>query len=155
MSEPPRVTLAPVAERDLDALFAIFADYWAELDAADPLTPLPYGVPEYRRALLDDREGRELLWLLVGGTRAGFAFTRIDEDWPDNALVAEVSEFYVLPEHRRGGIGRAAVAALAERCRAAGATRLEADVLSGNAAALAFWRACGLAERRRSLFAHL
>jgi GNAT superfamily N-acetyltransferase len=155
MSEPPRVALVPVAERDLDALFAMFGDYWVELDSADPLTPLPYGAPEYRRALLDDREGRELLWLLVDGDRAGFAFTRIDEDWPDDALVAEVSEFYVLPAHRRGGIGRAAVTALAERCRAAGATRLEADVLSGNAAALAFWRACGLASRRHSLFAHL
>jgi GNAT superfamily N-acetyltransferase len=155
MSEPPRVTLVPVAEADLDAMFAMFGDYWVELDSADPLTPLPYGVPEYRRALLDDREGRELLWLLVDGDRAGFAFTRVDEDWPDDALVAEVSEFYVLPAHRRGGIGRAAVAALAERCRAAGATRLEADVLSGNAAALAFWRACGLAPRRHSLFARL
>jgi GNAT superfamily N-acetyltransferase len=155
VSETPHVTLEPVAERDLDALFAIFADYWAELDDADPLTPLPYGVPEYRRALLNDRERRELLWLFVDGDRAGFAFTRVDEDWPHDALVAEVSEFYVLPAHRRGGVGRAAVAVLAERCRAGGATRLEADVLSGNAAALAFWRACGLAQRRHSLFTRL
>ncbi len=155
MSDPPAVTLAPVAEVELDSLFTMFSDYWTELDAADPLTPLRYGVPEYRSALLADREGRELLWILVGGDRAGFAFTRVDEDWPDDALIAEVSEFYVLPDYRRAGIGRAAVAALTERCRAAGAMRLEADVLSGNAAALAFWRACGLAERRRSLFAHL
>ncbi len=151
----PAVELVPVADDELQALFALFADYWAELDEADPLTPLPYGVLEYCDALLDDREGRELLWLVARGARAGFALTRLDEDWPHNALVAEVTEFYVLPQFRRGGVGRAAVTALAERCRALGATRLEADVLSGNDAARAFWRACGLATRRHSLFTRL
>lgn len=150
-----KVELVPVAEDDLDALFTIFVDYWRELDAADPLTPLAYGVPEYRRALLCDREGRELLWIVADGERAGFAFTRVDEDWPDNALIAEITEFCVLPAFRRTGIGRAAFRALSERCRARGATRLEADVLSGNAGAFAFWRACGLAEHHHSLFARL
>lgn len=149
------VALEPVAEGDLDVLFTMFADYWEELDEADPLAPLPYGVAEYRRAVLDDREGRELLWILAGGERAGFAFTRVVADWPDAALLAEITEFYVQPGHRRSGIGRAAVAELSTRCRAQGAIRLEVDVLSGNPAALAFWRACGLADHRRSLFARL
>ena len=148
----PTVALEPVAEGELDALFSMFADYWRELDAADPLSPLSYGVPEYHRALLDDREGRDFLWIVSGGERAGFALTRLDTDWPGAVLVAEVSEFYVLPRFRRTGIGRAAVGALSRRCRALGAARLEADVLSGNPGALAFWRACGLDERRRSLY---
>ncbi len=151
----PGVSLEPVADADLDALFAMFADYWRELDEADPLAPLSYGVAEYRRALLDDREDREFLWILAGGERAGFAFTRVAADWPDAALLTEITEFYVHPDRRRTGIGRAAVAALSSRCRARGAIRLEVDVLSGNAAALAFWRACGLADLRRSLFARL
>lgn len=155
MSTSPPVILVPILDCELDSLFAMFADYWAELDTADPLTPLPYGVPEYRSALLDDREGRELLWIVVDKERVGFAFTHIGEDWPDDTLVAEVSEFYILPESRHAGIGRTAVAALAERCRTAGATRLEAEVLTGNVAALAFWHLCGLTQRRHSFFRRL
>ena len=153
--EAPTVDLEHVADADLDELFSLFADYWGELDAADPLAPLPYGVAEYRRALLEDLDDRELLWIRADGTRAGFAFTRLVTDWPDAARIAEITEFYVTPAFRRAGIGRAAVREISRRCRAGGAARLEVDVLAGNPGALAFWRACGLADLRRSLFVAL
>ncbi len=153
--EAPAVDLEPVADADRDELFFMFADYWEELDAADPLAPLPYGVAEYRRALLEDLEDRQLVWIRAGGTRAGFAFIRLATDWPDTALIAEISEFYVVPASRRIGVGQAAVREISRSCRASGAIRLEVDVLTGNPGALAFWRACGLADLRRSLFVTL
>lgn len=60
----------------------------------------------------------------------------------------------VLAEHRRGGIGRALLARMAEKARAAGAARLMLEVADDNAAALGFYRKEGFAEagRRRAYY---
>ena len=56
-----------------------------------------------------------------------------------------IRQFFVAPQHRRRGLGRAAIEWL--RCHDwAGAGRLRLDVLTGNAAAIAFWRAVGFSE---------
>lgn len=55
----------------------------------------------------------------------------------------------VLPERRRGGIGRRLLDHGAARARAAGARRLMLEVAEDNAAALAFYRGAGFAEAAR------
>jgi ribosomal protein S18 acetylase RimI-like enzyme len=57
-----------------------------------------------------------------------------------------IAEFSIVSEHRRAGIGRAAVDGIAERARAAGAAYLEAKVHPDNRQALAFWLAAGFRE---------
>jgi len=57
-----------------------------------------------------------------------------------------IAEFWVKPDRRRGGVGRATVEALAERGRAAGAAFLEAKVHPANQEALPFWLAVGFSE---------
>jgi ribosomal protein S18 acetylase RimI-like enzyme len=61
---------------------------------------------------------------------------REDDGW-------SIAEFSVVPGQRRGGVGRAAVEALAARARSEGAAYLEAKVRSNNAEALPFWLAVG------------
>lgn len=53
--------------------------------------------------------------------------------------------FYVKKEHRRKGIGRAAIEWL---CRHAGheGRRVRVEVLAGNAAGIAFWKSLGFGE---------
>jgi GNAT superfamily N-acetyltransferase len=57
-----------------------------------------------------------------------------------------IAEFYVRPSRRRGGVGRAAVDALAARARSEGAAFLEAKVHPNNREALPFWLRVGFSE---------
>ena len=73
-----------------------------------------------------------------GGRAAGYALYRGD---PEHVYLRQ---FYVRPGCRRRGVGRAAVGWL--RAHAWGGRRVRVEVLAGNAAALAFWRAVGFAD---------
>jgi [ribosomal protein S18]-alanine N-acetyltransferase len=71
------------------------------------------------------------------GTPVGVCLIRVrDGGW-------SIAEFAVTPSHRRGGVGRAAVEALAERARSAGAAHLEAKIHPDNEQAFGFWSAVG------------
>lgn len=57
-----------------------------------------------------------------------------------------IAEFSVLTDRRRGGVGRAAVDALAARARSDEAAYLEAKVHPDNRDALPFWLTVGFSE---------
>ncbi|MSQ31127.1 MAG: GNAT family N-acetyltransferase [Dehalococcoidia bacterium] len=143
------VTIAPVEARDLDAFFAMLRAYMAELDRYDPETAdAPFDVDRYRDAMQQDTEGREFLWILEDGARAGLAIVRTLPDFPDDTrTVASIGEFYVTPAHRRRGVGTAAVEALLAEHRRRGTDEVGAGILAGNAPALAFWARLGFATR--------
>lgn len=96
---------------------------------------------------LPELEKRMARWLL-GGYRgvvfsleeavAGYALYRHEPDY------YYLRQFYVRPEFRRRGLGREAVRWLAEQVWRDDRVRLE--VLVGNAAAIAFWRAVGFRD---------
>jgi GNAT superfamily N-acetyltransferase len=71
---------------------------------------------------------------------AGYALYR---DLPE---FVHLRQFYVAPEWRRRGIGAAALRVLREREFPA-SKRVLVEAMSWNAAALAFWRACGFGDR--------
>jgi ribosomal protein S18 acetylase RimI-like enzyme len=74
------------------------------------------------------------------GEVVGVCLVRVHDDGWD------IAEFTVVPERRRGGVGGAAVEALAELARAASATHLVATVHPDNRRALPFWLAAGFHE---------
>lgn len=72
-----------------------------------------------------------------GGEVVGLCLVRVrDGGW-------SIAEFYIVPDRRRGGVGRAAVEAIAGLARSAGAAHLEAKVHPGNQQALPFWLSVG------------
>jgi len=73
------------------------------------------------------------------GRPTGYVLFR---DEPDHVYLRQ---FYVRPELRRQGIGRAALAWLRTNSWP-NATRIRLDVLVGNAAGIAFWRAAGFED---------
>jgi GNAT superfamily N-acetyltransferase len=143
------VTLARVRAEEYDAFFAMFADYSRELDSFDPqAADSPWNLELHRNAILDDMDGRELLWIVADGARAGLAIVRVFPDFPDESRdVAAITEFYVLPTFRRTGTGRAAVQAILTEHRARGTFEVEASVLRENGPALAFWQRMGFDVR--------
>jgi ribosomal protein S18 acetylase RimI-like enzyme len=62
--------------------------------------------------------------------------------------VPYLESLHVRAEHRRRGIGRELMCAVAGRVRARGARRLHLDVVSGNGPALHFYRRLGAVELR-------
>lgn len=149
MAPAPAVRLRAVLPSELNAFFATFAAYHAELDPYDhdPRGAGAHSLEAYRSAILDDigpDSGRELLWIEAGVGRAGFAVVRTLPDWPDESTnVAEIAEFYIEPAFRRRGVGRAAVEAILADHRARGTRLVEASILRDNAPAQTFWRALG------------
>jgi ribosomal protein S18 acetylase RimI-like enzyme len=139
-----RVELPALASLEYDDFFSMLDVYFRELDPYDPLGPDRHSIEQYRRAILADMEGRELLWIVADGERVGLAMVRTVDDWPDAvSSVAEIAEFYVAPTHRRRGIGRAAVESLLAEHRRRGTALVEAAILRDNEGALAFWAGLG------------
>lgn len=64
----------------------------------------------------------------------------------DDAHARELKNLAVAPSHRDRGLGGEAVAALAERLRAEGVTRLVVGTAETSADALRFYRRCGFRE---------
>lgn len=147
MAVTPSVALMPVTADEYDAFFAMLATYHAELDQYDPQAA-DWDAEAHRRAVLDDLEGREILWVLAEGERAGFLMVRVLPDWPDESReVASIAEFYVAPVFRRRGVARAAIEALLADHRARGTFEVEAGILVHNEPARAFWAAMGFEAR--------
>lgn len=141
------VTLRAIVEDERDDFFAMYEDYSRELEPFDP-SHEPTDIIAYRAAVEDDLaypdSGRELLWILVDGARAGFIVTRTLPDWlHEERVVASIAEFCVAPPYRRHGVGTAAVEALIAEHRRRGTTEVEASILRDNAAAQAFWARLG------------
>jgi GNAT superfamily N-acetyltransferase len=93
-------------------------------------------------------EARMAAWLagdyqavlfLDAGQVVGYALYRFEPEW------VHLRQFFIHPGHRRRGVGRAALAWLRDRAWPEG-TRVRVEVLVGNAAALAFWRAVGFRD---------
>lgn len=118
-------------------LFMELADYEHlahEMHATDELVT---------EALFGDRPAAEALLAEVGGETAGYAlyfptfstFLAIQGIW--------LEDLFVRPSHRKGGIGRSLLAAVAAAARERGAKRLEWSALDWNELALGFYRGLG------------
>jgi predicted acetyltransferase len=126
------VTLREAQLDDRDQLHRLLADYLFEFDGRAEAYPYldAYWVDPERLPFLVEVDGDVVGLCLV---------RRRDGGW-------SIAEFTVLAERRRGGVGRAAVDALAARARSDGAGYLEAKVHPDNQEALPFWLTVGFSE---------
>ena len=125
-------TLRAAHRDDRDRLERLLGDYLYEFDGRKG--PYPhldaYWVEAERLPLLIEVDGEIVGMCLIRRREGGWS----------------IAEFSILPDRRRGGVGRAAVDALAARARAEGAAHLEAKVHPNNREALPFWLALGFTE---------
>ncbi len=125
------VTLRDASLADRETLEPVLTAYLFEFDGR--MEPYPYldlywSEPERLPFLIESE-----------GAVAGLCLIRVGKGgW-------SIAELAVIPSQRRTGVGRAAVAAVAERAREAGASFLEAKVHPENREALSFWLAVGFA----------
>jgi ribosomal protein S18 acetylase RimI-like enzyme len=98
---------------------------------------------EMRERLRRSRGVEHPILAELQGEAAGFASLRLTPYLGEEAPYAEVSEMFVSGRFRRQGVGRALMAELERRARAAGATSLNVLTAPDNEQALALYRAMG------------
>ena len=115
-------------------------------------------VPEPAHIVVDDATELEKVRAVVANELAFLA--EDDRDAVAFALVARVSptlarltDLYVAPEARRGGIAAALIREVVSQLSEVGVAHLELEVLSNNAAARAVYQRWGFAEHTLSLVA--
>jgi GNAT superfamily N-acetyltransferase len=104
-------------------------------------------------ALFGERPAAEALIAELGGEAAGYAvffptfstFLAIQGLW--------LEDLFVRPQHRRAGVGKALLSAVAATARERGAERLEWSALDWNELALGFYRSLG-AEQMNEWITH-
>ena len=92
-----------------------------------------FGQPPSAEALLAERDGQPIGYALYFRTFS--TFLAIQGIW--------LEDLYVRPEHRKGGAGRALLAAVAAKLREGGGERREWAALDWNELALGFYRGLG------------
>lgn len=100
--------------------------------------PMSLGELEVRMAEWLAGEYRTVLFE-ESGQAAGYALFRRDIEY------VYLRQFYVCPEHRGKGVGRTAIAWLRQHAWD-GENRVRVEVLVGNTAGIAFWRATGFQD---------
>jgi GNAT superfamily N-acetyltransferase len=106
-----------------------FVRLFPELEVPDRTPPLEYFIAHIVE---------ESFFVLDGPEVVGYAWVRVRGD------ALHLVHVIVAPSHRRHGVGRALMAAAAERARALGLTRWFLNVKPDNVAARALYEACGL-----------
>lgn len=131
--------VTPAAPEHRERWRALLAALWGD-EAGDP-ADLP--------------EGNGNFVALVDARVIGFAEAAIRHDYVngcDTSPVAFLEGLFVDPDHRRRGVARALVAAVAEWGRAEGCTEFASDAELDNLDSHAMHRALGFAETERVVY---
>jgi len=104
----------------------------------------------FRRFLSLPQFGR--IWLLFDGSDlAGYIILTVGFSFEFHGHDAFIDELYILPDHRRHGYGRQAVAFVEERAREMGVNAIHLEVDDGNDPALELYRRTGYESHDRFL----
>ena len=143
------MSIRPATEQDQDVL----RDLWLAMQ--DELETPPFLLEDWEHCWADlSRHVRDGLGFVSedDGRVTGFAFAKIPRETP--ALV-HVTDLYVAPAARRGGVARSLMHTVATTGQERGATHVGLDVRVGNAAATALYRRLGFADHERFMAAEL
>lgn len=140
-----RFSIRAAAAADLRAWAALRMALWPdEHDAFG-------GVAE----ALQREDAANFLAFAGDGQAIGFADVTLRQDYvngTDSSPVGFLEGWYVVPEWRGRGIGRALLREVREWTRAQGCSELASDALLDDAAAQAAHRACGFEETERVVY---
>jgi GNAT superfamily N-acetyltransferase len=135
-----QVTVRPAAEADVELVYSLIVAL-AEYEQAPEQV---VGTPELlRRWLFGDAPAAEALVAEVDGVPAGFAlFHGTFSTWECQPGIW-LEDLFVLPEHRRFGVGGRLLSRVAKIAVDRGYTRLGWTALDWNEMALSFYRKIG------------
>jgi ribosomal protein S18 acetylase RimI-like enzyme len=141
MTETPRSEIRRAGAGDAGEVARLLHDFNSEYEDYTP------GVPALTERLGELLAADEIIVLLAGDPPTGFALFRIRPSLWAKAGDAYLEELYVVPEHRRQGIGRALLEASIEAAREAGANHFELTTGESDTEARGLYESHGLTNR--------
>jgi ribosomal protein S18 acetylase RimI-like enzyme len=142
MTVESAVQARPVAAGEVEEFLDWFERYWQELETFSDY-PDPYSREEYRR-LVQTSDDHYFWWGERDGERIGFCVFTIGPHWYRQDLTdGYVDEFYIAPEHRRGGTGRALATLMLAEFGRRKVREAHLSVQLRNERAAAFWSSLG------------
>jgi ribosomal protein S18 acetylase RimI-like enzyme len=87
-----------------------------------------------------------LQWIVLDGKRAGFILFGFESHRFLPRLTGMIYELYVAPEQRRRGAGEAAARLAVDFLQQRRASKIQLEVMDGNAKAAALWKKLGFAK---------
>jgi ribosomal protein S18 acetylase RimI-like enzyme len=139
------VTIRPATEADHDRLRELWSAFQEEVGGP------PFLRESWEDAWNDLRRhiGDGLAFVAESdGSAKGFVFATIPRETPD---LGHVTDLYVVPEARRGGVARALMAQMTAALRERRVGHVGLDVRADNAPARSFYDALGFVEEERFL----
>ena len=134
------VRVRPATDTDVELIFTLICALAEYERAPDQVTG---SAAQLRRWLFGSEPAAEALIAEVDGVPAGFAlFHGTFSTWECEPGIW-LEDLFVLPEHRRAGVGQALLARVARITLERGRTRLGWTALDWNEPALAFYRKLG------------
>jgi ribosomal protein S18 acetylase RimI-like enzyme len=137
-------TVRPAQPEDIDVLLPMIEQYW-RFEAIEG-----FDVGRMRsilaRLLEDGSLGR--VWIAnVYGEPAGYLLAVYVFSLEHQGRIAEIDEFFIVPQHRNLGIGANLLTAAEEQFRAEGCTNVSLQIGRANEAARRFYRGHGFEDR--------
>jgi len=134
----------PAAAADIPALLPLVEDYW-RFEAIEGFDASAIAAL-LRRVIADPALGRT--WVaFVDGQPAGYLLAVFVFSLEHQGLTAEIDELFVAPQYRGHGVGQRLLIAGEAAFRIAGCTNVALQIGRDNAAARAFYRGQGYADR--------
>jgi ribosomal protein S18 acetylase RimI-like enzyme len=84
-----------------------------------------------------------LRWIIADGRPVGFILFGVEEHLFLPRLTGAIYEVYVVPEQRRKGIARACAKQVIDELCKSSASKIQLEVVEGNAGAAELWRSLG------------
>lgn len=147
------IEIAQFRAEELPILRRLMNEYLLEFDPESD--PASYWDEEYFACLMDGVEQHTHVILLAHTAEepVGFALLRLEHYWYRKSAVCGIfEEFYVAPQYRRSGVGKALVQRGLPLLRRMGATTIRASVLRVNLTGLLFWQNIGFTIEAYDLY---
>ncbi len=138
------MSVRPAAPNDIPPLLALVRRYW-EFEGIEGFAALRIELV-LQRLLAEPRLGA--IWVAESdGRLVGYLIAVLVLSVEHRGLMAEIDEFFVLPEARSRGVGRQLLAAAETALAARGCVRLQLQLRVANSEARAFYEHRGYTAR--------
>jgi GNAT superfamily N-acetyltransferase len=138
------MSVRPAAPNDIPPLLALVRRYW-EFEGIEGFAALRIELV-LQRLLAEPRLGA--IWVAESDARlVGYLIAVLVLSLEHRGLMAEIDEFFVLPEARSRGVGRQLLAAAETALAARGCVRLQLQLGVANSEARAFYERRGYTAR--------
>ena len=135
-----RLSLIPIEEGEREDFMEMGEQHFRELNPA--FAP----ASDWKSSYFENIKGNpkySLRWIIADNRHVGFVLFGMEEHRFLPRRTGAIYEVYVIPEERRKGIARACVKQVIEELWKASPSKIQLEVVQGNAAAAELWRSLG------------